>query len=125
MFEPTLLNHIAKWSNTKIRGGVSGQDCFSFAMSWAAPHLLVWQYSSYRDVRRLLRQEGYASLEDYVDASLRRVEHPQDGDVVIVDGSDGFPAFGLWFDEKAWVPSPENGKIAGSKIEPKRAWRWR
>lgn len=123
LFQPTVLNHLAKWSNTPIRGGVAGQDCFSFAMSWAAPHLLTWEYRSYRDVRRLLRQEGYTRLENYVDAQLTQVDAPEDGDVITVDGTDGFPAFGLWFDDKAWVPG-EDGKIAGSEMKLKKAWRW-
>lgn len=128
MLAPTVFNHIAKWSTVPIRGGVSGQDCFTFAMSWVrdsgGPDLTKWQYSDYRDVRRLLKQEGFKTLEAYVDSELTNTNQPKDGDVIIVKSTDRFPAFGLWFDGKAWFSTGKDGKIAGSETPILKAWTW-
>lgn len=128
MIAPTVFNHIAKWSTIKIDGGVSGRDCFAFAMSWVkaagGPDLTKWEYHNYREVRRLLRREGYPDLPAYVDTVLTPTTEPRDGDVVIVKSTDAFPAFGLWFDDRAWFATGKDSKIAGSKTDVIKAWTW-
>jgi hypothetical protein len=128
MLMPTVFNHIAKWSTVSIQGGVCGYDCFTFAMSWVkasgGPDLTNWRYCDYREVRRLLQQEGFSTLEGYVDSKLIPTDSPKDGDVITVKSTDRFPAFGLWFDGKCWVATGKDAKIRRSESPFIRAWTW-